>query len=118
LIFHNCLLCLVVAAGFLCSCYLIENGLKIVGRLSYVSGPAGVGKVVQHMAGPFAIVAEICCQKIREEKDFEHAEHDEQLNEDDFPEGAANHHGAKAIPVEGVNLSRKSGHLDVPLVLS
>ena len=68
------------------------------------------------MFGPVSVVIEIGGQKIGEKKDFQHSEHDDQLDEDDFPESAAHHHGAEAVPVKGVCSYGKSLHLHVPPV--
>ena len=60
-----------------------------------------------HVLCLFGLAVEIFVQKIREEKDFQDTEHDEQLYQDDNPERFSDRHGGKAVAEKQVKIFKK-----------
>jgi hypothetical protein len=57
------------------------------------------------MGRPLFIGLEIRMQIIGEKEQFQDTKHDQQLDEDNLPQGPAHCHGLKTVPIKGIDPS-------------
>jgi hypothetical protein len=61
------------------------------------------GKLFQNMIGPLFIGLKIRLEIVWKKKQLENSKHNQKLDQDDLPQGPANGHGHKSVPVKIVN---------------
>jgi hypothetical protein len=61
------------------------------------------GKLLQDMVGPLFIGLKIRFQIIWKKKQLENGKHDNQLDQNNLPQGPAHGHGLESVSVEGVH---------------